>query len=142
MEKVFDAASSVQSIVMTSDDMDKKELEELIALVEEEMDLNLVEFIQVGNVEYMIQLQKAMDGCYKNCVQKFRFWQDEYATVLDTTVEATLKGKVTKLKQDLLDYKRSALAKQASLPAAVVSQPSSVVGQGAAGYVPEARGQG
>jgi hypothetical protein len=98
---------------MTSDNMDKdkKELEELITQAEEEMDLNPVEFIQAGNVEYMIQLQKPIDGCYKNCAQKFRVWQDEYATVLDTTMEFALKGEVTKLKQDLLDYKRSALAK-------------------------------
>ena len=71
-----------------------------------------------------------MDGFYKNCAQKFRAWQDEYATVLDTTREAALKGKVTKLKQDLLAYKRSALAKQADLPAAVVPQPTSTAGQG------------
>ena len=53
-----------QPSVMTSDNMDKdkKELEELIAQAEEEMDLNPVEFIQAGNVEYWLQLQKAMDG--------------------------------------------------------------------------------
>ena len=45
-------------------------------------------------------------------------------------MEAALKSKMTKLKQDLLAYKRSALAKQASLPAAVVPQPTSAAGHG------------
>jgi hypothetical protein len=131
LDQVFEAASSVKSIVMTSDDMDKdrKELGELIAQAEDKMDLNPVEFMQVGNVERMNKFQDVLDGYYENCAQKFRVWQDEYATVLDTTVEADLKSKMTKLKQDLLAYKRSALAKQASLPAAV-PQPSSAAGQG------------
>ena len=97
------------------------------------MDLNPVEFVQACNVHYiMMELQKAMDRYYKNCVQKLRDWQDTYATVtvLDTTVEAALKRNLTKLKQDLLNYKRSALAKQARLPAAAVSQQGIAVGQG------------
>jgi hypothetical protein len=53
-----------------------------------------------------------------------------YATVFDATVEAALKDKMNKLKQDLLAYKRSTLAKQASLPTADVTQPSGAEGQG------------
>ena len=70
-----------------------------------------------------------LDGYYKNCMQKLRDWQDAYATVLDTAMEAALKQKITKLKQDLLDYKRSVLVKQESMSAAVVSQPGSGVDQ-------------
>jgi hypothetical protein len=89
-----------------------------------------VEFIQAGNVEYMMQLQRNMGGYNKNCVQKLRDWKDAYAIVLDVSVETALKGKLTKYKQDLLEYKRSALDKQVSLPAAVVPQPTSAAGQG------------
>jgi hypothetical protein len=70
------------------------------------------------------------DGYYENCTQKFRGWKDAYATVLDTAVELALQSKLTKLKQEFLAYKRSALAKQADLPAAVVPQPTSAAGQG------------
>ena len=58
MELVFAAASSVKSVVMTSADMekDKKDLEELIAQAEDEMNLNPVNFVQVGNVERMNRL--------------------------------------------------------------------------------------
>ena len=52
------------SMVMTIKDMDKdrKNLEDLIAQAGEEIKLNPVEFIQAGNVEYMMQLKKNMDG--------------------------------------------------------------------------------
>ena len=108
---------------------DKKELEDLVAHAVAEMDLNPVEFMQPGNVARMDKLQDVLDGYYKNCVQKVRDWQGAYATVLDTAVEAALKQKITKLKQDLLDYKRSVLVKQESMSAAVVSQPGSGVDQ-------------
>jgi hypothetical protein len=133
LEQLFESASQVALIVITSEDMerDKKELEDLVA--EAEMDLNHVEFMQPGNVERMNKLQDVLDGYYKNCVQKLRDWQDAYATALDKAMEAALKAaltqKITKLKQDLLDYKRSVLVKQESMSAAVVSQPGSGVDQ-------------
>ena len=43
---------------------DKTDLD-LITKAEAEIDLNPVEFIQVGNAEYMKQLQRNLDGCYK-----------------------------------------------------------------------------
>ena len=86
--------------------------------------------MQAGNVERMNKLQDGLDGHYEACAQKFRDWKADYATVLDTTMEAALKSKLTKLMQDLLAYKRIALDKQASLPAAVVPQPTSSLGQG------------
>ena len=46
------------------------------------------------------------------------------------SVESALQSKLTKFKQDLLAYKRLALDKQASLPVAVVPQPTSALGQG------------
>jgi hypothetical protein len=35
-------------------------------------------------------------------MQKFKDWKDAYATVLDTTVEASLMIKLNNLEQDLL----------------------------------------
>ena len=129
---VFATASSVKSVVMKSVDMekDKKDLEDLIAQAEAEMDLNPADFIQAGNRELMTQLQDVLDGHYKTCVQKLRDWRADYATVIDTTVETALTSKLAKLMQDLVAYKKLALAKQASLPAAVVPQPTNSVGQG------------
>ena len=73
-DRVFEAASSVKSIVMTSDYMDKnkQELEDLVVQTEDKMDLNPIEFIKVGNVERMNKLQDVLDGCYETCVQKLR----------------------------------------------------------------------
>ena len=45
-------------------------------------------------------------------MQKFRDWKADHATVLDTTVEAALKSRLTNLMQDLVAYKRSPLVKQ------------------------------
>ena len=75
----------------------------------------------------MRQLQRNLDGHYKDCLQKFSEWRRAYATVLYVSVETALQGK---LKQDLLANKMLALDMQASLPVAVVPQPTSGVGQG------------
>jgi hypothetical protein len=80
----------------------------------------MVDFIQGGNVQYMRQLQRNLDGYHKDCLQKFIEWKRAYATVIDMSVETVLQGKLTKFKQDLLAYKRLDLDKQASLPAAVL----------------------
>ena len=58
LERVFATASSVKSIVMTSEEMstDKTDLEDLITHAEAEIKLNPAEFIQVGNAEDMKQL--------------------------------------------------------------------------------------
>ena len=64
LERVFATASSVKSIVMMSEEMntDKTDLEDLIIQAEAEIWLSPAEFIQVGNTEYMKQLQKNLDG--------------------------------------------------------------------------------
>ena len=58
---------------------DKTDLEDLIIQAEAEIELNPVEFIQVGNAEYMKQLQGNLDGYYKDCLQKFGEWKRVYA---------------------------------------------------------------
>ena len=86
---------------MTSVDMetDETDLEDLITQAEAETELNPVEFIQVGKAEYMGELQRNLDGCYKDCLQKFGEWKRVFATVLDVSVETALQSKLTKFKQ-------------------------------------------
>ena len=91
---------------------DRKYLVDLITQVEEEMNLNPVDVMQADSVERMNKLKDGLDRKYKTCAQKFRGWKADYATVLDTNVEASLKSKLTNLIQDLVAYKRLALVKQ------------------------------
>ena len=69
---------------------DGKDLEDLIAQVEEEMNLNPVDVMQAGDVERMTKVQDLMGSQYKTCAQEFRDWIADYATVLDATVKAAL----------------------------------------------------
>ncbi len=78
---------------------DETDLEDLITQAEAETELNPVEFIQVGKAEYMGELQRNLDGCYKDCLQKFGEWKRVFATVLDVSVETALQSKLTKFKQ-------------------------------------------
>ena len=60
-----------------------KDLENLIAQVEDKMNPNPVDKFQNG-----------LDSQYKTCAQEFRGWIADYATVLDTTVKAALESKL------------------------------------------------
>ena len=74
LECVFATAFSIKSIVMMSEEMntdktDLEDLEDLITQAEAEIELNPMELIQLGNAEYMKQLQRNLDGCFKDCLQ-------------------------------------------------------------------------
>ena len=125
LEQVFAAESSVKSLMMTSVEMetDKADLEDLINKAEDKIELNLVELIQVDNTDYMKQLQGNLDWYYEACSQKLCEWRPTYATILDVDVETALQTMLTKFKQDLIDYKISAVFRQANLPVAVATVP-------------------
>ena len=89
-------------------DADKTVLEDLITQTEAEIELNPVEHIVVGNVE-------------------FSEWKKVYATVTRTAVKNALYVKMATLKANVLAYKKLAMDKQASLPVVEtpVPQPTS-----------------
>jgi hypothetical protein len=105
---------------MISDNMKRgqREVEKLINLADKEQ--NPVEFIQVNNLDHMKDLHKALDGYARDCTRMFMEWQEDYVTLMDTTIAGTLKQKLTKFKEDLCEYTRdnswpSALAFRLSL---------------------------
>ena len=118
MEQVFATAEAVKSIVMSGPDMetDREEIELVIDDAEGQIELNPVEFMQPGNSERMNRLQDELDNSCLSCVRKLKKWKKNYSTILDATVETALQTAVAKLKQDVMAYKRSLLAKQRDFP--------------------------
>ena len=76
------------------------------------MEMNPVEFMQPGNSERMDRLQDQLDKSCVNCGQKLKQWKNNYSTILDAAVVTSLQTAVTKLKQDVLAYKRELVAKK------------------------------
>ena len=120
LEEVFARASLVKSTVMSAPDMDaeRRVIKNLVMGAQADMEVNPVEFMEPGNEDSMTSLWGKLDKAYRESVLKLDEWREEFQSILDTNQETALQASVTKLRQDLVKYKRDMLSKQKTFPVA------------------------